>query len=80
MTEFLRKITSKDIRNILAVIIVIGCFVLLYIMQIKDIPVGNKDVVLTAVGFVFGGALAGVVGYYFGSSKSETDKAKKEGE
>ncbi|HTG56440.1 MAG TPA: hypothetical protein VL943_09245 [Niabella sp.] len=80
MTEFLRKITSKDIRNILAVIIVIGCFVLLYIMQIKDIPAGNKDVVLTAVGFVFGGALAGVIGYYFGSSKSETDKTKKEAE
>lgn len=80
MTEFLKKITSKDIRNILAVIIVIGCFILLYMMQIKDIPVGNKDVVLTAVGFVFGGALAGVVGFYFGATKSETDKGKKEGE
>jgi dolichol kinase len=78
MTEFLRKITSKDIRNIIAVIIVIGCFLLLYIMQIKEIPAANKDVVLTAVGFVFGGALAGVVGYYFGSSKNEADKAKKE--
>jgi hypothetical protein len=82
MTEFFKKITSKDIRNILAVIIVIGCFVLLYIMQIKEIPQPNKDVVLTAVGFVFGGALAGVVGFYFGSTKSEADKGqtKKEGE
>jgi dolichol kinase len=80
MTEFLKKITSKDIRNVLGVIVVIGCFILLYIMQIKEIPAANKDVVLTAVGFVFGGALAGVVGYYFGSSKNEADKAKKEGE
>jgi dolichol kinase len=80
MTEFLKKITSKDIRNVLGVIVVIGCFILLYMMQIKEIPAANKDVVLTAVGFVFGGALAGVVGYYFGSSKNEADKAKKEGE
>lgn len=80
MTEFLRKITSKDIRNILAVIIVIGCFTLLYLLQIKEIPKENKDVINIAVGFVFGGALAGVVGYYFGSSKTEGDKAKKEAE
>jgi hypothetical protein len=80
MTEFLKKITSKDIRNVLAVIIVVGCFILLYIMQIKEIPAANKDIVLTAVGFVFGGALAGVAGYYFGSSKTEGDKAKKDAE
>lgn len=80
MTEFFKKITSKDIRNILAVIIVIGCFILMYIMLIKEIPPANKDVVLTSVGFVFGGALAGVVGYYYGSTKAESDKTKKEGE
>lgn len=38
-------------------------------MQLKSIPTTNKDIVLTAIGFVFGGALAGVVGFYFGGNK-----------
>lgn len=81
MTEFLKKITKSDIRNVLAVIIVLGCFVLMYLMIIKPVPIENKDMLNIVSGFVFGGALAGVVGYYFGSSKAEGDKAKtKEGE
>ena len=79
MTEFFKKITKSDIRNALAIIIVIGCFVLVYLMTIKEVPSGNRDLLNIVAGFVFGGALAGVVGYYFGSSKSEVDaKTKKE--
>ncbi len=69
MKEFLKKINVTDIRNILAVLIVFGCFTLLGVMQLKPIPIENKDIVLTAIGFVFGGALAGVIGYYFGGNK-----------
>lgn len=69
MNEFIKKINTADIRNILAVLIVLGCFTLLGVMQLKAIPTENKDIVLTAIGFVFGGALAGVVGFYFGASK-----------
>ena len=54
----------------------VGCFILLYLLQIKEVPKGNKDVLNIAVGFVFGGALAGVCGYYYGNSKS--DKNDKE--
>lgn len=74
MTEFLKKVTKADIRNILALVVVIGCFILLYIMQVKAIPVENKDMINIAVGFVFGGALAGVIGYYFGGNKVDTPK------
>lgn len=77
MSEWFKRIGKSDIRNILAVIITLGCFTLLYIMQVKAIPQENKDIVLTAVGFVFGGALAGVVGFYYGATKGET---KKDGE
>ena len=80
MTEFLKKITKSDIRNVLGVMIVLGCFILMYLMIIKPVPAENKDMLNIVGGFVFGGALAGVVGYYFGSSKSEGDKAKKEKE
>jgi hypothetical protein len=72
MTEFFKNITSSDIRNVLAIVTTVGCFVLLYLMMIKSIPVGNKDVINTAVGFVFGAGCSGVYGYYFGASKKET--------
>lgn len=71
MPEWLKRLTKTDIRNSLAIIIVFGCFTLMYIMQVKPIPAENKDVVNIVCGFVFGGALAGVVGYYFGSTKSD---------
>lgn len=76
MPEWLKRLSKSDIRNSLAIIIVCGCFALLYIMQVKPIPPENKDIVLTAIGFVFGGALAGVVGFYYGSTK--TDPVKKD--
>jgi hypothetical protein len=76
MTEFLRKINKTDIRNIIAVIGVIGSFVLLYFMIIKPIPAENKDTLNLSIGFVFGGLISGIAGYYFGSSKGET-KAKE---
>ena len=78
MAEWLKKISKTDIRNILAVIIVLGSFLLLYLLQVKPIPEQNHDLVLTAGGFIFGGALAGVVGFYFGATK--TDKPTKDSE
>jgi hypothetical protein len=69
MPEWLKRLTKTDIRNSLAIIIVIGSFLLLYLLQVKPIPEQNHDLVLTAGGFIFGGALAGVIGFYFGSTK-----------
>lgn len=74
MKKLFNNIGKTEIRNILAVMIVCGCFILLYLMQIKPVPTENQGILNVAIGFVFGGALAGVVGYYFGSSKTETDK------
>jgi dolichol kinase len=75
MPEWLKRLTKTDIRNTLAIFIVVGCFILMYLLQMKPIPEQNHDLVLTVGGFIFGGALAGVVGYYFGSTK--TDKQSK---
>jgi hypothetical protein len=72
MTEFLKKVTKTDIRHILAVMVTVGCFILLYLMQVKEIPQANKDVVNIVCGFVFGGGFNSVMGYFFGSSKTET--------
>lgn len=78
MKQIAQWFNKGSIRNALALIITLGCFILLYVMVMKPIPVENKDPLNIALGFVFGGALAGVVGYFFGSSKNETDAKKKE--
>ena len=78
MPEWLKRITKTDIRNILAIIIVIGSFLLLYLLQVRPIPEQNHDLVLTAGGFIFGGALAGVVGFYFGATKSDKKRSDAE--
>ena len=46
----------------------------MYLLIITPIPAMNKDIVLTALGFVFGGLLGGVSGFYFGASKTDTKK------
>lgn len=74
MKKLLDKIGTTEIRNILAVLTVVGCFILLYLLQIKPIPEGNKDVLNVAIGFVFGGLLGGVAGFFFGSSKDDKPK------
>lgn len=71
MPEWLKRLTKTDIRNSLAIMIVVGCFILMYLLQVKPVPAENHDIVNIVCGFIFGGALAGVVGYYFGSTKTE---------
>jgi hypothetical protein len=75
MPEWLKRLTKTDIRNSLAIIIVLGCFGLVYLLQVKAIPQENHDIVNIVAGFIYGGALAGVIGFYFGSTK--TDKQSK---
>ena len=69
MKRFWDKIGTTEIRNIIAVIAVIGAFILLYLMIIKPIPPANKDTLNLAIGFVFGGLVGGVSGFFFGASK-----------
>lgn len=71
MPEWLKRLTKTDIRNTLAIIIVLGCFGLVYLLQVKAIPAENHDIVNIVAGFIYGGALAGVVGFYFGSTKQD---------
>lgn len=70
------KISKQSIQNILAVITVVGCFILLYIFTMKEIPAGNKDIVIALGSMIFGAGAGGVFGFYFGASK--TSSAKKD--
>ena len=71
MKQFFEKLGTAEIRNILAVIIVIGSFAALGLMIFKPIPAANKDTVNLTVGFILGGVLGSVGGYYFGASKKD---------
>jgi len=76
MKDFFQKIANVEVRNILAVVTVICTFLLLYLLIVKPVPGENKDILYAAVGFVFGGALSAVMGFYYGSMK--TDKKEEE--
>lgn len=73
MRKILDTFSKTAIGNILGVIIVIGCFAMLYIMMIKEIPSTNIGTINQAVGFTYG-MLGMVVGYFFGASKKDSDK------
>ncbi|MBL0233294.1 MAG: hypothetical protein IPQ08_06475 [Chitinophagaceae bacterium] len=71
MRKLWEKIGTAEIRNILAVISVLGFFIIIVLLIMKPIPDGNKDVVNIIVGFLGAGLVGGVAGYYFGASKAE---------
>jgi hypothetical protein len=79
MKELFGKVSSKDIRNIIAVMFVTGCFLMIYLFMIRDIPGANRDLLMVVAGAIVTN-LKDITGYFFGSSKNEADKAKKEGE
>lgn len=77
MRKILDTFSKTNIAHILAVMIVIGCFALLYLMMVKEIPKENLSTVNIAVGFVFG--LLGVIaGYFYGASKTPSKTSSNE--
>jgi hypothetical protein len=70
MKEFLTRIKDAEIRNILAVMVTLGCFMLLYFFVIKEMPQQNKDVLLLLAG-AMSTSLQSVLSYYFGASKDQ---------
>lgn len=66
--------TTKDIAMyVLAGIIVIGFFVILAMMFLTEIPQQNKDILNVIIGALATCFIA-IVNYFFGSSKSSSDK------
>lgn len=69
------KTFFDNIRSVIALLVVILSYVFLFTITKTVIPPDNLPVVQTVVGLILAG-LGGVIGYYFGSSKNESDKAK----
>jgi cytochrome c biogenesis protein CcdA len=71
----MQKDYEKLYMAILALVIIVATFYLGNILLTTTVPNENRDIINVALGMILG--LSGtVVGYYFGSSKSSSDKTK----
>ena len=72
---------EKGVMLAIAILVIAGAFSLVYSIFTQVIPKENNDLAYIALGYVFAMAQT-VIAYYFGSSKSSSDKtnlmAKKE--
>lgn len=69
------KLLFENIRSVIALLVVILSYAFLFLVTKTNIPPANIPIVQTVSGLVLA-ALGVAVGYYFGSSKNESDKAK----
>jgi len=66
---------AKNVRSIIAMLIVVGGFGFLFSLLFIKIPEGNDSVLNVAAGIVLA-VLGAVASYYFGSSKDKSDVDK----
>ena len=65
---------AKDyFQFVLGGLIVVGFFILLYLLIYSGVPDQNKDLLNLVVGALIG-SFATVVGYFYGSSKGSAEK------
>ena len=79
MKKFIESIGRSEIRNIIAITYVLLVLLFIYVLAFKPVPLENKDLINVLGGVVIGG-VGIILSFFFGSSKNESDKAKKEGE
>lgn len=58
---------------VLGAMIVLGVFVLTWFFLYREMPIGNKDIMLMLIGAMLA-KFSDVVAYFFGSSKGSADK------
>lgn len=69
----MEKSTKDKFQYSLAGLMVIGYFVVLWLLIFNSLPTENKDAVNILLG-ILSMALGTVIGYFFGSSKGSSEK------
>ncbi len=69
----MRTDKEKAYMGMLAFIVIVATFYLGKVLLTSSVPPENKDILNVALGMILGLSNT-VIGYYFGSSKSSSDK------
>lgn len=72
--EIFSHVGRAQITNVIALVSVLGVFGLLFLLCFRAIPKENSQLMYMAVSQVLGLGFGIVIGFYFGSSKTEADK------
>ena len=73
------ELFAKNVRSIIALLVVVLGFAFLFALLWVPIPLSNKDAVMLCSGIVLG-VVVSVAAYYFGSSKDKSDTDKSDSE
>lgn len=65
---------KMDIRSALGLLTILFSFSALFVLMFHPIPKENTHLVDTSIGFLLGGAVTGVMGYFFSESMKDKEK------
>ena len=77
LAEIIKKWGKSDIRNGIAVLFVLACLSFLFVIVVYPVPQRNENLINIMGGNIIAG-LSLILGYYFGSSKSDIKLDDKE--
>jgi succinate-acetate transporter protein len=77
MKKIFQNLTKGEIRNTIALSMVFLSFSFLFALLFVEIPKENENMINIVAGAVLVSGLAQIVGFYFGSSKSEQDSKQQ---
>lgn len=63
------KLNKVQIQHIIAVIVIIASFGLLYLLSFKEVPARNEKLLDILIGAVIGSTLMGVMGWLYTTTK-----------
>lgn len=73
MKKLFDMMRKADIRTTIALVVVIGIFVILGVLSYHEIPVRNTETVQRAIDQILVLGFGMVIGYYFVASKKDKD-------